>query len=240
MTSLVFKLAGFVVSTQFGPTPISSEVEAGSQAFLEGKPWQTIMAKDRSFISYRNEAPFVLKGSEEVIWLSPSLVSRWMGYRMAREGWTPEELNQNWNQARQFCGNGATFLVKLVAVPKANFFSDDQAASNPAGTILSRASLYFSGNYHGLLGSSIAKIQSRDRSAVDLPWFGASSLKSLFAPLGWEPSDPGIEVGDHYCNWYLLKSPTPLPEAIKGFEVSIVAGSKSRRAKFSTIPEPVK
>ncbi|MFX9058326.1 hypothetical protein ABTN75_21265, partial [Acinetobacter baumannii] len=78
---------------------------------------------------------------------SPSLVSRWFGWRRNREAWPQDEISNRWRLARDEFGGRLTFIVRLCTFPKQNVLeeSEEPAVDGPDIESL-RAVLVYGGN----------------------------------------------------------------------------------------------
>lgn len=235
MSIVLIGLAGAFVPTAFGETPVATEVSLGKQLAKREAKLDSLLQNDRVYIGYRSDG-VRQRGSEEIIWLSPSLVSRWLGYMQEREGWTDAEFDARWKCSSAAFGQGSTFLVHLVSVPKVSLLEESVDSGKLENVTLNRASMYYSGSFKGLTGESLEIRQGREASTViQSPWYGLSIFKSTLAPSGISPIDPAQLYGDNFASYYLLRSAATVPAGLKGFEVTIVAGPKVRKAQFGLL-----
>lgn len=63
---------------------------------------------------------------EEAIWISPRLLSRWIGYAGAREKWTLEERRVRWEMARRVAQEKAIVVVRIASYPKVDPLAPDE------------------------------------------------------------------------------------------------------------------
>jgi len=104
----------------FPPEPIQSELTRGAGIYYDQKGVERVFQEDRAAIGRWYDGN-VKRDTDEVIWLSPSLISRWLGYLNAREKWSIEELHARWHKLANVLDGHLTFVVELYALPKESF-----------------------------------------------------------------------------------------------------------------------
>lgn len=109
--ALVFKPVSFPVA------PISSELLRGEAVYLAGAPIEKTEIEDRQGIGSWFDGSHS-REVEEAIWVSPGMVSRWLGYQRAKEKWTPVEQLDRWNAVRNELDGKLTFVVRLSSFAK--------------------------------------------------------------------------------------------------------------------------
>jgi hypothetical protein len=105
----------------FPPSPIQDQVARGEAAYRAGKGIDRVYAEDRQSLGLWFDGR-VKRDVEEAIWLSPPLVSRWLGYLQARERWQPGEIGRRWDAVRSAVNGKLALVVRLCSYPKVDFF----------------------------------------------------------------------------------------------------------------------
>lgn len=131
MTLLTLVLAGFR-PWEFPPDSIPFQVNRGVRAYVQGKGLDRLYAEDS--VAIGSWSPGIGRiDIEEAIWLSPNLVSRWLGYLEAKEKWPVGEREARWDAIRGYLNGRAAIVVRLCAFPKkGNLLTDDEPADRSA------------------------------------------------------------------------------------------------------------
>jgi hypothetical protein len=101
----------------FSAQPIPAEMARGAQAYYRRQGIERVLREDRVVIGTWFDGR-IKRDVQDVIWLSPSLVSRWLGYLNAKEKWSSEELLGRWQAAARALNGKLTFIVQLSALPR--------------------------------------------------------------------------------------------------------------------------
>lgn len=123
----------------FPATPIAGQLDEGVRVYRYGRGLDRLYQADRQstgtwFDGKRKQ------GVDYVLWLSPSLISRWLGYLEAKEKWPSGELERRWERIRQDLGGRMTFIVRSCSMPRIDALEGEIA--QPAPT-LDAASIRF-------------------------------------------------------------------------------------------------
>jgi hypothetical protein len=110
----------------FPPRPMEFHMAKGQSAYVAGKGIDRLWQDDRQAIGFWFDG-MRKQDVEEAIWLSPALLSRWVGYRAAQEKWTPEQSQQRWDALRQTMDGRAYIVVRLAAYPKRDILNPEDA-----------------------------------------------------------------------------------------------------------------
>lgn len=169
--------------------------------------------------------------TEYVVWVSPALVSRWLGFLSARERWPEETLPDRWAVLRNFIGERQAFIVQLSAFPKLPTYGVGDYERTSPEEIDNVRFVYTSGKKtERMEAMRLALWQSRDREDLeDFPWW-------QFVPFGgpligefesFEKTEP-LPLGDYYRAWYLVWAESH----DESFEVRVLSRRKERVATF--------
>lgn len=198
----------------------------------------------------------IKRSTDEVVWISPSLVSRWLGYLNAKEKWSRDHLQQRWEAMSSRLDGRLTFIATLYALPKQEILELTEGAPTKPETALRTRFLVTFLSQKGehqetpvgqkkkqaplalfqpeVSPYAVFKAYSLD-SVEKWPWYG---LSNLFEPLAPEfESDPptaydGV-VGDYIRAIYLVQTPVPEePLPSERLEVRIFAPGKQPVARF--------
>lgn len=237
----------------FGEAPIRSQVLIGESIQRKRRGIERTLLEDRVVIGKWFDGTRV-KEAEEAIWLTPELVSRWLGYLQSREGWSDDELQRRWLLARTRLNGKLTFIVRLTAFPKKDPLEEDETA--PAGT----ADLE---DVRGVISYDGSQVDTRDHAQTQsallaqivghgsddvfrVAWSDQPPLNDIFegalATAHNEPIDPNLDfqIGDYFGAIWLEQC--DIPDDLAGhqaFDLQIVTLHKERVARFSLVyPKP--
>lgn len=102
---------------EFPADPIASEMLRGEKVYYQHKGIDRTLMEDRVAVGKWFDGK-VKRDTDQVIWLSPSMVSRWFGYLNAKEKWSRAELMTRWGAAVSALAGRMTFVAELFALPK--------------------------------------------------------------------------------------------------------------------------
>ncbi len=232
--------------TAFGDAPIQRELLIGEKLERSKK------GIERTFMADRQPIGFWFSGKwredvEEAIWISPELVSRWLGWQQSREGWGDAEVVRRWKVARDRFNGKLTFVVRLSAFPKIDPL---EGAGDPARNaedlddvrgvltydVEHREARKHVQTYNKLLHKTRGESASEVLAAKwdVLPPFD-EPLKGTFGTDQQVPLNPVFDygVGDYSgCIWLVqCEVPTDFAGQSK-FELQVVTAHKSRKAYF--------
>lgn len=112
--------------TSYPREPYRSELRRGIEQYVLGKGVERCWMEDRKTIGNWFDGA-KMRPVEEVLWLSPKLVSRWFGYEMARAKWSDADRSSRWQRVRATLEGRLVFLVRLSAYPKRDFLNPEEA-----------------------------------------------------------------------------------------------------------------
>lgn len=105
----------------FPPEPLEHEVARGIEVYRKAKGIDRVLMEDRQIVGWWFDGR-VKKGIEDVIRISPEMLSRWLGYLGAREKWPPSEIQTRWEKLRHHLEGKLAFVVRLASYPKQDPF----------------------------------------------------------------------------------------------------------------------
>lgn len=244
----------------FPPTPIDHEVRRGAALYMAGKGIDRTLEEDRQVLGVWFDG----RGKREVedaLWLSPSLVSRWLGYLEAKEKWFEGEMQLRWKSMRSLLDGRVSLIVHLSAYPK--WVDQDyglMGKADPAevdtvrflvttgegvpeeGAFASarraEAALVAS---HALglqvepLAARVLREQARTAGALKgTRWIDTAPFFPAMAPVfGRGQASGGLQLGGFHSAWYLLE--LPASESLRrarAFDVRVFSPRKERVAHF--------
>jgi hypothetical protein len=245
---------------EFPTEPISSELLRGEKIYYQHKGIERTLLEDRVAVGKWFDGK-VKRDTDQVIWLSPSMVSRWLGYLNAKEKWSVSELLERWKRTARSLEGRLTFVAEFFALPKREDMLEltESGPSKPETALNLRFLLTnlapnrgdTAQHLEGQIGEKkhqspldrelpvaapIAYFKGYDLDSIARwPWF---QLDPLFAPLSPSlasraPSAYDGVVGDHLRAIYLIQANPPAePLAARGFELRIFAPGKDLVARF--------
>ncbi len=225
----------FPAPINFGAYPLYDEAQKGSKLAADDHTMEVLYGNDRTTIGWWNDGTMA-RPMEWALWISPSFISRWLGYLDRRELWMGNSQKNRYQEVASILDGKLTFLVQLAAYPKQSLFDvTDEAPSKPQEIEKVRFVMTFGDKRYTPEVNRIALYQWRDRDyAKDFRWW-------LYVPFGdpltpeWmtKGNAPPYAVGDWYTAWYLVQIPT-LPQIFEceKFELRIISPRKERVATF--------
>lgn len=170
---------------------------------------------------------------EHVVWVSPALVSRWLGFLSAREHWEDGVVGARWNGVAGALGDRRLFVVQLTAFPKMPTYGISDYERTTPEEIENVRFVYTAGDKTlRMQAERIAQWQSRDRRELeDFPWWHHVSFgEFLTGEFEQMRTEPPLPLGDYYRAWYMVSVSGVDDDA---FEVRALSRRKERVAKFS-------
>lgn len=259
MLATLAALLAIGVPLEFPLEPIQTELARGEKVYYAGKGVDRIMMEDRQIIGRWFDGQ-LRRDMDDVTWLSPNLLSRWLGYLNAKEKWSETELAQRWETLKESFNGTLSFVVQTYALPKQGFFDlTDGAESKPRTALqvrfavswLSEAGSGDNRHQETAVGqkkkeaplllqdpfvSNLGIFRGYDLGSIDRwPWY---ALDQRFDPLAPEfgtrrPTEYDGVVGDYVRAVYLVQAPVP-EEGIpaKNLELRVFAEGKEPIARF--------
>lgn len=121
---------------RFPAEPIVAELARGEKIYYQKRGIERTLMEDRVAVG-KWFTGTVRKDTNQVIWLSPAMVSRWLGYLNAKEKWSKAEMNERWNLMLAALDGKLTFVVELYALPKqSDYFEVTESAATKPETAL--------------------------------------------------------------------------------------------------------
>lgn len=229
----------------FPSAPLAAELARGESLAIAKKGKDRTLLDDRAVIGRWFDGK-AKRDVEEAVWLSPSLVSRWFGWRRNREAWPQDEISNRWRLARDEFGGRLTFIVRLCTFPKQNVLeeSEEPAVDGPDIESL-RAVLVYGGNKPKYVAGNALflgkmKAPTADK-ALKQDWSEAPQLRLVFGSAAFAaPSEPELDpnldfqLGGYTSTLWLVQCPLPnQAELFPQFELKIETPNKERIARFT-------
>lgn len=236
----------------FPSEPIATELARGEKVYYRQRGVDRVFMEDRATIgSWFNGS--LKQNVDDVIWVSPSLVSRWLGYLNAKEKWSKTELQQRWDALSSALNGQMTFVAQVYALPKQSFFEiTDDGPSRPETATNVRFSVSYIDDQEPnhvegkpkanlkLLTTEVSPLATFRGYALDaVKKWDWCALDSRFAPLlsefpGPKPTAYDGVVGDYLRVIYIVQVPAPEEEIqAKQIEVRVFAPGKEPVARFN-------
>lgn len=227
----------------FPAEPIAFQFQRGRKIFAQGKGIDRTLDEDRAVLGTWFDGR-VQRSVEDSIYLSPAMVSRWLGFLSASEVLQPVEVQRKWEILRDKLTGSANFIVHLSAFRKADPLDFDW--DRPAG-LKNLENLEFSFSYLEWNAKSvpqvvsprlIATIQAREIEEFQaVSWLNVVSDLSALRPEGVSEYDPFPPLGENEVDYYWVKVPiSPDMEFAAKFNLQIAAKRKLRAASFRMLP----
>lgn len=121
-------LAAPMKPIDFPQAPIAKEVWAGVRIYSQRKGLDRLYLDDRRVVGLWFDGKRKVE-ADHVLWLSPSLMSRWLGYLEAAEKWPHGELEARWSSLRASLGGRLTFVIRLCSMPRVDFLEGEATCS---------------------------------------------------------------------------------------------------------------
>lgn len=100
----------------FGPEPLADQVAEGKKLYAKGKGIERTLRDGRSVIGVWFDGR-IRDDVESMVWVSPRMASRWLGYLEAKEKWSKSEMLTRWAEIRAQVNGKLCFIVRLSAMP---------------------------------------------------------------------------------------------------------------------------
>lgn len=131
---MILTLCALTIQQVFPDAPLTSELQKGAVVFAQGKGIDRIFQDDRKAFGTWFDGK-LRRDVDEVLRLSPALMSRWLGYLSAKEKWPPEELAARWVKIKNELEGNHWFVVRLSAFPKLDLFDGSPSDSVNSSTL---------------------------------------------------------------------------------------------------------
>lgn len=194
--------------------------------------FETIWKSDRQAIGWWSNG-YSQQPVEHAIWLSPELMSRWLGFLQAREYWSDDELSERWEALRERFTGSYTFIIQLTAFPKLPTYGvGDYVRTTPEELLDVRFVMTSRSTSLALEARQLEFWQSRNRDALEsFRWWHSLEIGWALTGEFDSPSEPPfLSVGDYYRAWYLVSIDTA--PKFERFEIRTLSRRKERVATF--------
>lgn len=183
---------------------------------------------------------------EDVTWLSPDFLSRWLGFLSVREGWLDPEIQTRWMKLRARLLNELAFVVHVSALERVDAWESGIDTTPDSRSI---QSLRYRFSYQPFGAGKPTVIEPAVQSEKELRSRKPELLASLpiFISTEWlEPLTPlagsnlpyelEFPLGRSVTRYAVLTVPVPanLRESFT-FQVNIFSATRTREAKFQLL-----
>lgn len=232
----------------FAETPVAAMVAEGRAKARAGKPRDPLTKIIRGQV--QSEITSILgqecktigtwtNGSskqsvEHATWISPELVSRWLGFNEAREFWDQDVLQTKWLMARHKISGSLNFVVELSAFPKLPFQGTGEYQKPRFDSYDNvRFVLTNDGRHWNMNSRVIRQMQGRQKADIEhWPWWLETPIGACLATEHDTLPDAPLPFGDFNRTYYWVEIPIP-NEIGETFELRVLSKGKERVAKFS-------
>ena len=233
----------------FGDFPIKHELLVGEALERDKKGIERTMLQDRVAIGRWFDGTRRVD-DEEAIWLSPAMVSRWLGWRQSREGWPDEELNRRWCLAKARLDGKMTFIVRLSSFPKIDLWEGpDAPAKHTEDLEDARGVITFGGEKNSARkheqgrNALLAMVNDQNPQPVlSTEWESLPPmndvLEGTYCTNGITTINPNLDFGyGGYTGAFWIEQ-FKLPKDLfgnAGFDLQVVTAHKKRVAHFALV-----
>lgn len=225
-----------------GPGPNREAMLVGEEIARQGKGLDRLLLEDRQVIG-RWARAYMPHDSEDVLWISPDLLSRWLGYLQESEGLTDQQVQDRWNALEGSAGRDFWIVVRLAALDKQDPLDlgmEEEAETTDLSPVKVLATVTdLSGQRIALKPTQttvLADVRSSDANEViGLPWY---IFSDAFKPLlpSIPPSKPDSDLGTNEGRLLFVKLPVPGSMlAGRELEVRVLSRRKNRLAHFALL-----
>lgn len=216
-----------------GPlTPAVAEVAAGYRSARLGAKPESVIGKNRVAVGKWFDGTKQVP-TEYVVWISPGLVARWLGYLARRERWPRGEVQRRWDTYRLATQGRPFFFVALSAYPRQSFVDLTPVAPAKLDTLtlddvaIETKDRTMSGELH-----LVGQWRARERAIIErFTWWQVPEWAEWAAPKTLTGGDaPRYELGEWYGAWYTVRGQSSMRDAPK---ISLQSFEKVRTAQFS-------
>ncbi len=234
---------GLFRPAQFPPEPIAFQLKRGREIYQKKKGIDRVLDEDRAVMGTWFDGR-VHRAVEEAIYVSPAMVSRWLGYLSASEILDDGEVQQRWQQVREQLSGSANFVVRVAAYRKSDPL--DFNWDRPSGGA-NLENLNFDFSFQDWSGQTVylpsathllARLQARHVADVALAtWLSVSEPLAPLRPEGTNEYEATFHLGDNRVDYYWVRmSIRPEMEYAAKFSLTIAAKRKVRIANFALVP----
>lgn len=173
---------------------------------------------------------------EYAVWLSPALVSRWLGFLSARERWPAGEAETRWAELRSDLDGRITIAVQLSAFPRFPILElSDGSKANRSEVEDVRFVLDTASGPHSPSVEEIALWRARSKASLDdFKWWLQTPATAPLVGEFEEQAERPLPLGDFHRRWLLITAPTGVaPDG--SFTLRILSEPKERVASFNQV-----
>ncbi len=191
----------------FPISPINAELKIGNYFAEKDYLIQDLYFFDKVNFSNRLDRPGEHKYME-MIWISPRLLSRWLGYIQRKENLSDLELKHRWNMLSEYCESKLLFVVQNVSFPYKAKMSFD--INRPADSLLNKKLTYSLLYNKETLRPVVKDLEAwkfrKEERMSDFQWWLYQPFSLAISPKNMsEKKQPMFQLGDKYVWWSLLE-----------------------------------
>jgi len=258
LVCLALSAAASAAPISFPERPIDAQVVAGEHVLESRKSIDWVFGDDCHAFGLWFDGKQE-RYTDEAIWISPDVASRWLGYLRMKEGWGQDELQARWKQIRAALDGRITVAVRLDSFPRQDpleFGNYEAGTEARAGDARFDVTFELAKPVEGAgeplaseKGSALANTYSLEcdtrrlelcesydwRELISRQWYEASDLRAAFAGQ-FEGSGKwtGVALGDCYQAWYWVSVPASAGiRAAKAFTLMLFQKGRTVRVEFS-------
>lgn len=137
---------------------------------------------------------------EKAVWVSPSFLSRWLGWRSVREGWGPSEVMERWGEAQGLLEERSAFAVVLCSYPKRSLLGQEEDTAPDTGDLERvRIRLEVDGQSVPVMVQFGPPRQARTRQEVEKAAWWQDTPAADFLGGSFDPTpEAGWPLGDYH------------------------------------------
>ena len=245
----------------FPGAPLPYEVRRGAAVCRAGKGMDRVGCEDRQVLGLWFDGR-ARRDVEDVVWLSPSYISRCLGYLQEKERWFDGELERRWTSIRSTLVGRVTLVVRLSAFPKwvdsdyglpgkGNADEVDTVrwlwtagpmTTRPTKTISVARAMRDGGTRPAFqvepTVTLLRRSTSRSAQAFEaISWLDVVPFGSPLRPEFWRPAvEASTSLGSYHAAWYLVQLPVPPGlRAQAGWELHVFTPAKERVGRFELV-----
>jgi hypothetical protein len=222
-----------------GMEPIGCSMSVGAEIARSGKGVDRLLLEDRQVVG-KWARTYLPHDAEDVIWISPDLVSRWLGYLQESENLTEPEVSARWAALAKTEGKTLWFIVRLAALDKQDPLDmgmEEAAQTNDLDPVVVRATLTDISGHRIALRDLHTKLIATFRSSdadelIGLPWYIYSDVFKPLLP-AIPPSPLDSDLGSNEARLLLVQADVPdATIAAREVEIRVLSRRKTRIAHF--------
>jgi hypothetical protein len=219
----------------FPPEPVETDLKIGQSIAKQAGSLEDLYEKECIAMSTWFSGHDYRK-IDTILWLSPELLSRWLGYLSCKEDLDETEISKRWSIISHALDGKYSFIVQLAIYPTMPFY-DLTPYKKAKAFYLDNVSFNFVANKTHLKTESKKLDAWKTKYPVDFRqfrwWLYLPFGKALTPRALSTQNAPEFPLGDYHTHWYLVSTQIhPETPSIPYFELHIQTGNKTRIAGF--------